>query len=78
MSTQSIVIPDHSQDLQRQVKLSLQQQSREIGHLLVELIGPEAIRLSGTVRTFYGRQLAITTAKRVPGVRQVTDDIMVH
>jgi hypothetical protein len=65
------------EDLATRVKLSLAHRNRELGRLTVDATGPETIHLSGALRSFYLRQLAVATAKHVSGVRHVSDGIHV-
>lgn len=43
----------------------------------VDVIGPGIIHLSGSVRSFYLRQLAVSLARQMGGVQYVSDGIHV-
>ena len=66
-----------SLDLQQRVKLSLAHRNLELGRLSVEMSGPETIHLSKVVRLLRLQELAVATAKRVAGVRHVSDGIRI-
>lgn len=65
------------EQLARRVRLFLV--SRQIGELRSVVVAARngRVRLSGRVSSFYHRQLAISTAHRVAGVRTVDDQLIV-
>ena len=63
-----------SDDLQRRVALSLSAVRRELGELRI-WAQDGTIRLCGKVSSFYLRQLALSAACRVAGVRHIIDDM---
>ena len=65
-------------DLARRVKLFLASQPRPaLRYLQVEARGA-AVTLRGLVCTFYERQLALQCSRRVAGVRELIDEVMVQ
>jgi hypothetical protein len=69
--------PHSGQELGRRVRLYLRATRLEFAAVKVEVIDDSIIRLSGSVGSYYSRQLAVATAKRVAGVRHVIDEILV-
>lgn len=61
-------------DLARKVSLYLAAARPELGALRVDVQGT-AVRLSGTLRSFYLRQLAVACVGRVAGVHKVIDEL---
>ncbi|MBC7857019.1 MAG: BON domain-containing protein [Pirellulaceae bacterium] len=65
-------------ELARRVKLFLASQPRPaLRYLQVEANG-STVTLRGLVTTFYERQLAIQSSRRVAGVRKLVDEIVVQ
>jgi osmotically-inducible protein OsmY len=76
MSQQHQDILTSDADLAKRVAIYLTNNRNDLGALMVTShLG--AIRLTGTVPTFYLRQLAVACAQRVSGVRTVVDDVHV-
>ena len=64
--------------LARRVKLFLASQPRaSLRYLQVEASG-STVTLRGLVTTFYERQLALASSRRVAGVRELIDEITVR
>jgi osmotically-inducible protein OsmY len=61
-------------DLATRVRASLQGKRAELAFLFVD-VESGTVRLSGRVPSFHLRQLAISAAKHVAGVRHVIDGI---
>jgi osmotically-inducible protein OsmY len=49
---------------------------RDLGHIAILVIDGN-VSLQGPVRSYHLRQVAVDRARRVPGVRQVTDEMRV-
>ena len=75
MTTVTFPMSDHP--LARRVKLSIQSKDPRLDSIAVDITGPEVIHLSGQVNSFHLRQLAVSIARHVPGVRHISDGIRV-
>lgn len=68
-----------STTLQQEVRQELEwEPSMNASHLGVEVSAPGVVTLAGTVATYPEKVIAERTAKRVPGVRAVANDIEVQ
>ena len=68
-----------STTLQQEVRQELEwEPSMNASHLGVEVSAPGVVTLTGTVATYPEKVIAERTAKRVPGVRAVANDIEVQ
>jgi len=74
---QLVVSPHSGQELSRRVRLYLRATRLEFGAVEVEAVDDSVVRLSGSLGSFYSRQLAVAAARRVAGVRRVIDEISV-
>jgi osmotically-inducible protein OsmY len=72
-----VTFPMSDHPLACRVRLSLQGQDSRLNGIVVDATGPEIVHLSGQANSFHLRQLAVSIAKHVPGVRHVSDGIQV-
>lgn len=63
--------------LVHRVQMAMNQKDQRLTSVVVDATGPEIVHLSGRVRSFHLRQLAVSTARHVAGVRHVSDGIQV-
>ena len=71
-------VPSEDLELARRVKLFLAHQPRPaLRYLRVEARG-SSVTLRGLVTTYYERQLALQCSRRVAGVRELIDEIIVQ
>lgn len=59
------------------VRQSIHAKHRELIGITVDVTGPDTVHLSGQVASYYLRQVAVSIAQQVPGVRYVSDGILV-
>jgi osmotically-inducible protein OsmY len=71
----STIIIDRS--LAEAVQQTLMAKIPQLGSIHVDETGPRTVHLSGTVNSFYLRQLAFSIARHVAGVGHVSDGIRV-
>ncbi len=64
------------EDLEKRVRLYLSARHPELGKLRVWVDGG-TVRLAGPASSFHVRQLALSIAHHVAGVRRIVDDIAV-
>jgi hypothetical protein len=57
--------------------MCIQQRDHRLNGVNVDVTGQATIHLSGTVRSFYLRQLAVAIARQNEDVRYVSDGILV-
>ncbi len=78
MGSQATIIPESPWTLEQRVRAGLSQHHLPgLRRLGVEAAG-DTVLISGLVSAFYQKQLAIECCKRVPGVRQIVDQIEVE
>lgn len=63
-------------DIELQVRDKLTATRRDFGNVAV-LVKDGEVRLTGPVRSYHLRQMAIERTRCVPGVRQITDEMQV-
>ena len=77
MEKHSVLPTASDSDLERRIRSFLGNVGQDsLRHLQVRVRSGVAL-LTGRVRSFYERQLAISACQRVPGVYQVSDEIAV-
>lgn len=64
-------------DLERRVRIYLSSRFHPALSRLSVAVQRGCVTLTGTVHSYYERQLAVSTCKRVAGVHAVVDDIVV-
>ena len=77
MSHLSIVTPDADRELSQRVHLFLSGSSQPVLRNLEVTARAGTIFLRGRVRSFYHRQLALEFTRRVAGVIQIVDELVV-
>jgi len=63
--------------LASRVRRAIHDKNSQLSGVVVDETGPETVHLSGMVSSFYLRQVAVSIARHVPGVRYVSDGIHV-
>jgi osmotically-inducible protein OsmY len=76
-TTVSTSLPAADERLAQMVILAIRQRGPRSAHGLTVLAHQSVVTLRGAARSFYERQLLLHTAQRVPGVRQIVDEIEV-
>lgn len=66
-----------SNPLADNVQARITQCDQRLREVSVDVTGPGIIHLSGTVRSFYLRQLAVSLSRQMGGVHHVSDGIQV-
>jgi osmotically-inducible protein OsmY len=59
------------------VKMAIHERHPRLVRVEADVTGAEVVHLTGRVGSFHLRQLAVTIARHVPGVRYVSDGIQV-
>jgi len=73
----SIATPDADRELSQRVHLFLSGRFQSVSRNLEVTARAGTILLRGRVRSFYHRQLALESTRRVAGVIQIVDEIVV-
>jgi hypothetical protein len=60
------------------VRRSIHDRNPQLSGVVVDATGPETVHLSGNVGSFHLRQVAVSIARHIPGVRYVSDGIHVE
>ena len=70
-------LPAADERLAQMVFLAIRQRGPRCASRLTVLAHQSVVTLRGETRSFYERQLLLHTVQRVPGVRQIVDEIEV-
>jgi osmotically-inducible protein OsmY len=77
LTAASLALPAADERLAQMVSLAIRQRGPRSARELTVLAHQSVVTLRGKARSFYERQLLLHAARRVPGVRQIVDEIEV-
>ena len=73
----NISFPQTDHPLAYRVWLAIHSKDKRLREVVVDVTGHQTIHLSGNVNSFELRQVAVSIARHIPGVQQVSDGIRV-